>query len=339
MSALLGDKNQSERKVEIRLLGPPDVSVDGKPVLIKRRLNRALLFYLAAQQYSVSREELCALFWPEESEQAARKNLREALSRIRTEVGINQLVITDGEQVSLNTSTVWVDYHELNQLISPLLSSSEMTSTISLPDWMVIQMKRGMALYRTNRFMQGISIKGSVGFDNWLGMINQSYNLTVLKVIDRLIDHYISTGNLEEALIWLGKAIEIVPIDEDFNYLTLICMRDTGKIQELIDYVNYLEKIYAQQQENFPERFNEIKQEAMRTRIFHDIPDTVRGLDSKPVLVDLVDPSRLPVNTIHDVPEIYIPEFLIPSLKVLNINREGKIKRFAGSHHSVPVVP
>lgn len=274
MSALLGEKGQSERKVEIRLLGPPEITVEGKPVLIKRRLNRALLFYLAAQQYPVPREELCALFWPEEPEQTSRKNLREALSRIRTEAGINHLIITDGEQVALNPTTVWVDYHELNQLISPLLSSSEMTSTISLPDWMVIQMKRGMAYYRTNRFMQGIAINGSVGFDNWLDMINQSYNLTVLKVIDRLIDHYISTGNLEEALIWLGKAIEIVPIDEDFNYLTLICMRDTGKIQELIDYCNYLEKIYTQQQENFPERFIEIKQEAMRTRIFHDLPET-----------------------------------------------------------------
>ena len=274
MSALFGENNQSERKVKIRLLGPPEMIADGKPVVIKRKLNRVLLFYLAAQQYPVSREELCALFWPEESEQTARKNLREALSRIRTETGINHLIIADGEQVSLNPAVVWVDYHELNQLISPLLSSSEMTSTISLPDWMVIQMKRGMDLYRTSRFMQGISIKGSVGFDNWLDLINQSYNLTVLKVIDRLIDHYISTGNLEEALIWLGKATEIVPIDEDFNYLTLICMRDTGKIQELIDYCNYLEKIYAQQQETFPERFGEIKQEAMRTRIFHDFPDT-----------------------------------------------------------------
>ena len=71
-------------KLNILLLGPPEILLEGKPVLIKRRLNRALLFYLAAQQYPVTRDEVCGLFWPEEPEESARKNLREALSRLRT---------------------------------------------------------------------------------------------------------------------------------------------------------------------------------------------------------------------------------------------------------------
>ena len=48
-----------------------------------------------------------------------------------------------------------------------------------------------------------------------------------------------------------------------------------------------------------------------------------------------MDPSCLPINTIYNVSEIHILEFLIPSLKVLNVNCKGKIKRFAGSHHRV----
>ena len=57
-------------------------------------------------------------------------------------------------------------------------------------------------------------------------------------------------------------------------------------------------------------------------------------LDSEPVLVDQIDPSRLPVTTVHDVPEIHVPVFLIPSLKVLDINSESKIKRFTSSYAS-----
>jgi len=41
--------------------------------------------------------------------------------------------------------------------------------------------------------------------------------------------------------------------------------------------------------------------------------------------------SALRVSTDH--------EFLIPALKVLDINSEGEIKRFAGSHHRVPGIP
>ncbi len=72
---------------------------------------------------------------------------------------------------------------------------------------------------------------------------------------------------------------------------------------------------------------------------FHDVPDTVCRLDSEPVLLDQMDLSGLPVNTIHDITEIHIPWFLIPFLEVLDINREGKIKRFAGSHHRVTGIP
>jgi hypothetical protein len=68
---------------------------------------------------------------------------------------------------------------------------------------------------------------------------------------------------------------------------------------------------------------------------FHDIPHTVRRLDSEPVLVNPIDPAGIPVNTVNHVTEIYIPEFLILSLKILDINCQGKIKRFASSLHCV----
>lgn len=274
IAATEGGIKRSDALIKILLLGPPEIYHGDQPVLIKRRLNRALLFYLAASLYPVSREQICDLFWPDEDEENARKNLREALSRIRTGVGVNQLIVSDGEQVSLNPAIVWVDYREMHHQITPLLSSSEMNSSSVLPEWMVSQMRRGMSLCRTYRFMQGVSIKGSVGFDNWLDLNNQAYSFTVLKTCDRLIDHYISSGNLEEALIWLGKVNEIVPLDEHFNYLALICLRDTGKFQELIVFSNYLERLYGQQQETFPPRFKEIQQEALRTRSFHGVTDT-----------------------------------------------------------------
>ena len=253
----------STPKLKILLLGPPEVRLDGKPVLIKRRLNRALLFYLAAQARPVMREEVCDLFWPDVPEETARKNLREALSRLRTSIGVADLFFSDGEQLYLNPACIWVDYREMISLLSPLMNSSEMYRGSTLPEWMVAIMKEGFALCSASRFMQGITLSGAAGFENWLDLSNQAYRYTRIKVIDRLVDHYISGGNLEEALIWLRRGIETNPLDEDWNYLTLICLRDTGRIPEMIDYVTYLEKLYLQQEEELAARFVDLKKDAI----------------------------------------------------------------------------
>jgi DNA-binding SARP family transcriptional activator/AAA+ ATPase superfamily predicted ATPase len=261
-----------EFPVKILLLGPPEIYINAKPAAIKRRLNRALFFYLAAQRRPVSRDELCDLFWPEESEKTAHKNLRESLSRIRTGLGVNNLLITNGEQVSLNRELVKVDYLDLEKLIAPLISSSEMNSAAALPDWMVIQLKAAMAIGRTNRFMQGLDLPGAKGYENWVEHTNQAYHYARTKVYDRLIDHFISTGNLEEALLWLSRVSELNPLDENNNYLTLICLRDSGKNQELIDFAGYLENLYDHQQEPFPEKFNELRKQAIEGKAKPDIP-------------------------------------------------------------------
>ena len=253
----------STPKLKILLLGPPEVTLDGKPVLIKRRLNRALLFYLAAQAYPVTREEVCDLFWPDVPEETARKNLREALSRLRTAIGLADLIFSDGEQLYLNPACIWVDYREMISLFSPLMNSSEMYRGSTLPEWMVAIIKEGFALCRASRFMQGTTLRSAAGFENWLELNNQTYRYTRIKVIDRLVDHYISGGNLEEALIWLRRGIDTNPLDEDWNYLTLICLRDTGRIQEMIDYVTYLEMLYLQQEEELAARFVDLKKDAI----------------------------------------------------------------------------
>ena len=67
----------------------------------------------------------------------------------------------------------------------------------------------------------------------------------------------------------------------------------------------------------------------------HDIPHTVRRFDSEPVLVNPIDSPGIPVDTVNHVTEIHILEFLVLSLKIVDINSQDKIKRFAGSHHRV----
>src|SRR5512139_3728786 len=75
--------------LSISLLGGFEVTLDGEPVAsFESNKVRALLAYLATEtDRAHSREKLAALLWPDMPDQAARSNLRYALSNLRKAIG------------------------------------------------------------------------------------------------------------------------------------------------------------------------------------------------------------------------------------------------------------
>jgi two-component SAPR family response regulator len=67
-------------KLTLNLLGPPEVSHDGRRVRFRARKALALLAYLAAEG---SRGEITALLWPASDERRDRTALRSVLSSLR----------------------------------------------------------------------------------------------------------------------------------------------------------------------------------------------------------------------------------------------------------------
>ncbi|MBP9040667.1 MAG: hypothetical protein KBF64_02715, partial [Anaerolineaceae bacterium] len=187
------DRNGLEsQKIKILIQGPPVILVGDKLTTLSRKLPRTLLYYLAAQSQPVSRQEICGLFWPDVSEEKARKNLREALSRIRTELGEADPFYTVDDQIILDDSLVYTDKREFDRIITPLLSNAVMNFNSSLPESILLQLKRAMELCRTSRFLQGIELENSPGFENWKDQTNHWYTYVRLKIVERLADHYIS---------------------------------------------------------------------------------------------------------------------------------------------------
>src|SRR4051795_12214222 len=75
---------QEEKRLSIRLLGPPEVSFGEQPPLrfgTKKRL--ALLCYLATEGGRHPRRELAELLWPQSDERHARTVLRSTLAKLR----------------------------------------------------------------------------------------------------------------------------------------------------------------------------------------------------------------------------------------------------------------
>ena len=95
-------------QLRVRLLGPLEVVVGGRPVVVDTRKALAIVALVAAEGRPFARDELAAMFWPDADDEAARGALRRTLSALRTAIGPVGFVI-ERAQVALDPATQLVD--------------------------------------------------------------------------------------------------------------------------------------------------------------------------------------------------------------------------------------
>lgn len=76
VSKNVSSSEQHVSKLQIRVLGTPEVSYEGRLLKFRSRKVLALLLYLAIEGHKVAREKMSAMLWPESDEATARTNLR-----------------------------------------------------------------------------------------------------------------------------------------------------------------------------------------------------------------------------------------------------------------------
>src|SRR5262245_2312255 len=108
--------------LQIRLLGQFDLRMDGKRVTIPTRAAQSLLAHLALTAGTAHRrEKLAGAFWPDTTDENARKNLRQELWRIRKAVSGGQPVnreylIADEFTLKFNRDAeYWLDVSQMER--------------------------------------------------------------------------------------------------------------------------------------------------------------------------------------------------------------------------------
>ena len=118
---------QEEKRLSLRLLGPPEASLRGRRLRIRLKKQLALLCYLATEGGMHQRRELAELLWPQSEERRARADLRAVMSKLKKRLGEQtvhdgeegaRLLVIDGDLLAVEPTEVELDTETLEAAVS-----------------------------------------------------------------------------------------------------------------------------------------------------------------------------------------------------------------------------
>ncbi len=254
-------------RLSVYLLGLPLVFVDDQPLQIHGKIQRTLLFYLAAHADVVGRDELVLLFWPEEAD--ARKRLREALSKLRAQFPDPDLLIATGEHVGLDHARVSCDVLDFQAFNHQTQRMAQHTPPDeALPEAIYQQMNRAVELWRGQLFLYGANLAESEGVENWRRDFSTSLDMAYLGMLVRLADHHMARGDLQAAISRLELALGRDPIDPDIHFRYLYCLDKLGRRAEALNHTNLVQQIFGEEGLEIPAKLQELCQTIRVREVF-----------------------------------------------------------------------
>ena len=175
---------------------------------------RALLAYLAVEQDQPhSRVALAGLFWPESSDQTARKNLRQALSNLRKAIADQDanpsyLKITRENVQFQPASQHRLDAAEFGDLIDTVDKHSH--RRIENCRHCATSLQRVVDLYRGD-FLQGFFLDDSSAYQDWMLLKRERFHRQVVQALTVLTQYYEQRLEIDLARRCAYLQVEIDP--------------------------------------------------------------------------------------------------------------------------------
>ena len=180
--------------IQVRALGPLEVTVDGQPAPAELlwRHNLALLLYIArSPARRCTRDQAIGLLWPDKPDGPARQSLREAVRVLRRYIG-EERMHAEADQLELAPDAVELDTDELDRLIAR-------------GDWAAATpLVRG-------KFADGFGLDGSSAFEDWLQAEQWHWYGREMDVLMQHAEQRLDAGDLLGADDPIGRALHLDP--------------------------------------------------------------------------------------------------------------------------------
>ncbi len=194
--------------LEVRLLGPPEITLDGTPVEVDTRKAIALLAYLVVEK-SATRDTLSALFWADSPGQRARATLRRTLSALRGGTGAD-LLDADRSVISL-VGEISCDIDILDDELAATGDHDHDQGDVC--PRCIPHLQRAAAMHR-GEFLEGFSVKASPEFDDWVRSVTESLRLRVGTTFNRLGTALAANGEYPAAIAVVSQWIDLDQLHE-----------------------------------------------------------------------------------------------------------------------------
>jgi DNA-binding SARP family transcriptional activator len=186
--------------IEFRTLGTLELrSADGRElyssVVQPKRI--ALLAYLCIAQPRGfhRRDTLIGLFWPNSDQEHARTSLRKALHILRRALGDQTIVSRGNEEIAVDFKGIFCD--------AALFDASLKAS----------RLEEALEIYRGD-LLPGFFIDDAREFEDWLQSQRTRLRMAAARAAFTLSDQFEASGNVDAALKWTRRNIELADTDE-----------------------------------------------------------------------------------------------------------------------------
>ncbi len=180
--------------LNLKFLGSPEITLDGKPLKFATRKALALFAYLVIESGVHPREKLMTIFWPESETPLAQSALRNTLARIKDALrGVSEPLRLDGDRVGFNNALA----SSLDlELVARSLADTQ-PAKLAPP---AIVLLESAVLSSRGPFMDGLSLPDAPAFDEWLTIQRTNWGHRQNLVYDHLSLHQLENHLIQPAI-------------------------------------------------------------------------------------------------------------------------------------------
>lgn len=218
-------------RLAISTLGTLQVTLDKVPLTrFASDRARALLVYLAVEADRPHRREgLITLFYPDYTEQQARKNLSQTLYRLRQTIGDEDttppFLLVDRHTVQFNTaSDAWLDVWAVRDALRSTVGNGAAAHLSSS----IVQLEHAANLYQ-GEFLAETLLVNSTGFEDWALFVREELHAQAVTLLDCLVSVYAEQGNYEQAQSYAQRLLAFDPLREASHRALMLLFARRGE--------------------------------------------------------------------------------------------------------------
>ena len=244
-------------RLMVGLLGTFTAEMGGRPVDFAYGKVKALLAYLALDPgRTVSREKLSGILWPDQPQEIALDNLRQALSRLRKslndKLNFPPFLVADREKVRLNSQAdLQVDVVLFKESLA--FCSEHVHRHSQTCPTCANHIETACNIYR-GEFLENLSMPDSDLFEDWVQLQRARLHGQMLEALGWLAKYALRLGDHLRALDYARRQVALEPLNERSNLSLMNVLVGSGKSDQALSHYRWFEQRFTDEMGQTPSR-------------------------------------------------------------------------------------